>query len=136
DYVQLCTETGLLGFGLLAWFFWQGGKRLYHRLWTVSSRAAPVFAALVTALGIMAFHELFDFNLQIPANAFLFTLLFALALRLTKSQVSSSKSQVSSWLRVPIVLGVGVIASILCLFALRQTSLSYPYDVKDPESPL
>jgi len=136
DYLQVLAETGLLGFALLVWFFWQGGRRLYHGLWTASPGAFPVVAALVAALGIMAFHEFFDFNLQIPANAFLFTLLFALPLRLTKSQVSSSKSQVSSWLRVPIVLGVGVIASILCLFALRQTSLSYPYDVKDPESPL
>lgn len=157
DYLQVLAETGLLGFALLAWFFWQGGRRLYHGLWTASPGAFPLMAALVAALGVMAFHEFFDFNLQIPANAFLFTLLFALALRLTeagvsslksqvsspefrvpslKSQVSSSKFQVPSRFRVPIAVGVGVIASGLCFFALRQTGFPYPYNLQEPASPL
>ena len=143
DYLQLLAETGLLGFALLAWFFWQGGRRLYRGLWTASPATFPVLAALMAALGVMAFHEFFDFNLQIPANAFLFTLLFGLALRLAetgvqgpKSKVQSPRSKVQGRFRVPIAVGVGVIALTLCLLALRQGGPPYPYNIKDPDSPV
>jgi tetratricopeptide (TPR) repeat protein len=107
-----------------------------------------VLAALVAALGIMAFHEFFDFNLQIPANAFLFALFLGLALRLTgggvssfksqvpslKSQVSSPKSQVRSRFQVVVAVGIGVAATALCLLALRQQGLPYPYNLQEPAS--
>src|SRR5262249_16557080 len=133
DYVQVLAEVGLLGFGLLFWFFWQEGSRLYRGLKTVSPGALPVLAALVAALGTMVFHELFDFNLQLPANAFLFTLLFALALRLTGINVQPSTVDGQRRFQVLVVSGVGVVALTLCLLALRQEGPPYPYNIEDPD---
>jgi hypothetical protein len=41
DYVQSATETGLLGFGLLAWFFVLTGRRIYQRLSIPHSSLQP-----------------------------------------------------------------------------------------------
>lgn len=85
DYVQLLVEGGLVGAGLLAWFFIQVGRKLKAKLPLAMEESAPFYAALVAALAAMAFHEGVDFNLQIPANALLFTVLLASALRLAVS---------------------------------------------------
>jgi len=79
DYVQMLTDTGIVG-ALLA-----GSLPLMALVAAVlaqSRRRDPLargmgFAAVmgITAIGI---HSAFDFNLQIPANAFLFMLLLAL----------------------------------------------------------
>lgn len=80
DYVQMLTDTGLIGVLLV------GSLPLMALVAAVlaqSRRHDPLargmgFAAVmgITALGI---HSSVDFNLQIPANAFLFMLLLALA---------------------------------------------------------
>jgi O-antigen ligase/tetratricopeptide (TPR) repeat protein len=96
DYLELLAEVGIIGFALLAWFFWQTGRWLLRGLNALSAKTLPVFAALLAALGIMTFHEFFDFNLQIPANAFLFTLFLGIALRMTGSAVRSAEFRVQS----------------------------------------
>ena len=85
DYVELLAETGVIGFGLLAFFFWRCGKMLLSDAGRIPAKFFSVYAALLSALVTMVVHELFDFNLQVPANAFLFTLILALALRLKSS---------------------------------------------------
>jgi len=73
DYVQLLTETGLLGFGVMAWFlllFYRHGVRKIGA-WTSSVTSAVSLACLLGCTGILV-HSFFDFNLQIPANAALF----------------------------------------------------------------
>jgi len=145
DYVEFLAEMGVIGFGLLAWFFWQGGQILVRGLKTVPPRAVPLFAALVAALGSMAFHEFFDFNLQIPANAFLFTLLFALALRLAVNATAATTQPRDDIIDATnarnarnaidaTTFAIGVIALVLCVLALRQESLPYPHRVKEPTS--
>jgi tetratricopeptide (TPR) repeat protein len=146
DYLELLAEAGIVGFGLLAWFFYQAGSGIVRGLRLLPARASPVFAAFISALGMMAFHEFFDFNLQIPANAFLFTLFFALALRMTWFPVASRlpKFAVFQHSRLPafqrfsvlvfLPISVGVIAFILLTLALIQEMIPYPYNLKEPTS--
>jgi O-antigen ligase len=138
DYVEFLAETGAIGFAFLGWFFYQGGRSLFRELKIVSPKARPVITAMFAALGVMSFHELFDFSLQIPANAFLFTLLFALALRMAISprnspffsvpvfQPSASKGQrpevggqrsVSSFRSSVLPLAIGSFAVVLVVCA-------------------
>ena len=148
DYLELFAETGFVGFGLLAWFFWQVGRRLLRALKTLSPKALPLFVALLSALGIMAFHEFFDFNLQIPANAFLFTLFLGIALRLARDAEmrrhrdaetisASSPYRLTSAARPPVsrcAVGTGVVAFILLILAFKQEGLPYPYNLQEPTS--
>ena len=70
----------MLGFGLMLWFL----IRLYQyglptsRRWEFQWDGAVSLAALLGCTGIL-FHSFVDFNLQIPANAALFYVLFGLA---------------------------------------------------------
>ncbi|MDD5595520.1 MAG: O-antigen ligase family protein, partial [Candidatus Omnitrophica bacterium] len=78
DLLQLISETGILGTGLILWFFWLFFKNIFQ-IWLF--RHHP-FAKGITLGGVCAIfsillHSFFDFNLQIPANSFLFTVLMA-----------------------------------------------------------
>lgn len=81
DFVQLLTETGLLGFAVglffLAVVFRRGFRQLRRSDYT-SWRTAALAASLGGIVGIVI-HSLFDFNLQIPANAMLFYVLCGIA---------------------------------------------------------
>ncbi len=138
DYLELLSETGIIGFGFLAWFFYRCAKILFRSPRLLSRKVLPLFAALLSALGVMAFHEFFDFNLQIPANAFLFTLFFALALRMTMSAASSQPSNLpasrSSSPRVFVPAAIAVVAFALLVFSLNQEIVPYPYNLKEPFS--
>ncbi len=92
DYLEVLAETGFIGFGLLAMFFFIAGKRLVRGLRKSSRKYLPLIAAILAALGGMALHEWLDFSLQIPANAFLFTVLVALGMRLAKSREQGARS--------------------------------------------
>jgi putative inorganic carbon (HCO3(-)) transporter len=79
DYMQLATETGLPGLALL------GAIVLASFLAAVlaqSRRRDPlargVAFGVVMGITALAIHSTVDFNLQIPANAFVFTVLLAL----------------------------------------------------------
>jgi O-antigen ligase len=80
DYLQLLVETGLAGFSIAIWFlvlvFRQASGKLKN--WTETATGALTVAALLGCVGILV-HSLFDFNLQIPANAALFYVLCAIA---------------------------------------------------------
>jgi predicted Zn-dependent protease len=102
---------------------------------------------LVAALAVMTFHEFFDFNLQIPANAFLFTLLLAIGVRLTAdAQSAKSKAPTAEVRRqkseVRIVrfalsslpLALCAVSALLIVASLRQDMVPYPYGLKVPAS--
>ena len=138
DYLQLLAETGVVGFILLAWFFFRQGKLLIRAVKNTSPRLLPLMAGIVAALGTMAFHEFFDFNLQIPANAFLFTLLFAVGLRMARSaqqigrsDESSYRTSKSAWRKFASPLTpfiAAVFAVVLAICALTQEQIPYPYN--------
>jgi O-antigen ligase len=80
DYLQLLVETGIIGFGIAIWFLVQVFRGAFSKLkdWTENSTGALTVAALLGCVGILV-HSLFDFNLQIPANAALFYVLCGIA---------------------------------------------------------
>lgn len=77
DYLQAVADCGLVGGGLVVWFI----TLLFNRV----RRAAQSGDALMRAMAIggggglfaLLVHSLFDFNLQLPANALLFLLIAA-----------------------------------------------------------
>lgn len=80
DYVQLTTETGVIGLGLLGLVvlstFAISLRTLYERRDPLCRGIA--FGATMGIIAIMI-HSWVDFNLQIPANAFTFVVLLASA---------------------------------------------------------
>jgi O-antigen ligase len=80
DYLQLLTETGIAGFGLMLWFlvvlYRTGARKIAN--WTSSVTGSLTLACMLGVSGILV-HSFFDFNLQIPANAAIFYVLCALA---------------------------------------------------------
>ena len=57
--------------------------RLVRRIGSVAPDARALYLALLAALAVMTFHESVDFPLHTPANAVLFVVLLATALRLS-----------------------------------------------------
>jgi O-antigen ligase len=80
DYLQLLTETGVVGFAVMMWFvvalYRTAIRKISH--WTSSVSGSLTLACLLGITGILV-HSCFDFNLQIPANAALFYVLCSLA---------------------------------------------------------
>jgi len=80
DYLQLLVEMGLLGFATMLWFLltvYRGAIKKI-RNWTADISGATALACVLGLSGILV-HSVFDFNLQIPANAALFYVLCTIA---------------------------------------------------------
>jgi len=122
DYVQGLAETGVIGMGLLTWFFVVIAIRLLRGLRVVSLPLLPLYAGLVAALLVMTFHEGFDFSLQIPANAVLFTVILAVGLRMSIGSVQEGASPLTLRWQTPLACGGGGVAVVLCIVALTQTT--------------
>jgi len=81
DYLQVLTETGVLGFATVIWFVVMLYRRGLRRLGRESQLSLALrLAALAACTGILA-HSFVDFNLHIPANAAWFFVMCALATR-------------------------------------------------------
>ena len=80
DYLQLLSEMGLLGFGMMIWFLAVLFKNARRKIadWTSDVTSAVTLACVLGVIGILV-HSFFDFNLQIPANAAFFYVLCTLA---------------------------------------------------------
>lgn len=80
DYLQLLCEMGLLGFATMVWFLIVLYRRALRKIdnWMSDVSGAVTLACTLGITGILV-HSLFDFNLQIPANAALFYVLCTLA---------------------------------------------------------
>jgi O-antigen ligase len=80
DYLQLLTETGILGFGVMLWFLVALYRTAIRKIsnWPSSVSGSLTLVCLLGITGILV-HSFVDFNLQIPANAALFYVLCSLA---------------------------------------------------------
>ena len=72
-----------------------------------------LIAGIIAALAAMAFHEGFDFSLQIPANALLFATLIAVGLRMVGSRDSDLGAKSSRRWQTPLAVSVGILAVVL-----------------------
>lgn len=120
DYLQCLAETGVLGFGLLGWFFCGVAAHIRRGVFTLDATRVPVTAGIMAALGGMAVHASGDFSLQIPANAMLFTALVALGLRMVEFPAGLANRTRSFLPRSVLSIGVGMLACGLCVTALQQ----------------
>ena len=77
DYLQILTDTGLIGAGLAAWFVVAlliSVRRALHLRNAFGGALAIGWSAAVVALAV---HSFFDFNLQLPAIALIFLIVAA-----------------------------------------------------------
>ncbi len=85
DFLQLASETGLVGIGILFILFIFLLMKAIVGIRSLSSgepRRYIAIGAMVGILGLML-HSLVERNIQVPANAFLYTFLWATVLQIT-----------------------------------------------------
>jgi len=80
DYLQLLSEMGVLGFGVMIWFLVVLYRSALPKIdnWMSDVSSAVTLACTLGFTGMLV-HSLLDFNLQIPANAALFYVLCTIA---------------------------------------------------------
>lgn len=80
DYLQLLAELGVLGFITMVWFQFVMYRTALKKIgnWTSEVTGSLSLACILGCTGILV-HSLFDFNLQIPANAAIFYVFCTLA---------------------------------------------------------
>jgi tetratricopeptide (TPR) repeat protein len=135
DYAQLLAETGILGFALVAWFFFAIGRRLYYAIGKSNGPVSPSLAAICAGLAVITVHEFVDFSLHTPANAVLLTVLLALACRIAMRSNSDRQTAFSPDLSRRLGAGsTSAFAVVMMICALRQEKIPYPYNVSKPET--
>src|SRR5579885_694758 len=135
DYVEVAAESGIVGMVLLGWLCWKIGQYLYNGRHFIPTRHWALFAALLPAAAIMGFHETLDFCMQIPANAVLFVVLLALAIRLVRTfggAPSGPPPGALAAVGVPAAIGIAAITGLIGVAYQRETV--YPNDVPYPAS--
>jgi O-antigen ligase len=85
DFLQLLSEVGLIGAGLLLLVFVFLFLRAVSRIRSFQLGDSKKYIAIGGMVGILAlmFHSLVERNIQVPSNAFLYTFLWALVLRIS-----------------------------------------------------
>jgi putative inorganic carbon (hco3(-)) transporter len=97
DFLQLASEVGLLGIGLLLvtflFLFFKGVSRIRSMSYGEPGRYIGI-GGLVGILALM-FHSLVERNIQIPSNAFLYTMLWAMVLRISIGGVNKPNNLIT-----------------------------------------
>jgi putative inorganic carbon (HCO3(-)) transporter len=96
DFLQLASEVGLSGIGLLLILFLFLSYKAVFGIRLLTHRDPGRYIAMGALAGILAlmFHSLVERNIQVPSNAFLYTILWAIVLRITeKGTISKSAYQ-------------------------------------------
>jgi O-antigen ligase len=83
DFLQLASEVGLIGIGILFVLFVLLFFKAISGIRSFSDSESQRYIKIGGLVGILAlmFHSLVERNLQIPSNAFLYTFLWALVLK-------------------------------------------------------
>ncbi len=84
DWLQLASEVGFLGTGVLLVLFIYLFYKAVSKIRSLSYEEPERYIGIGGLVGILAlmFHSLVERNIQVPANAFLYTLLWAIVLRI------------------------------------------------------
>jgi O-antigen ligase/Tfp pilus assembly protein PilF len=130
DYVQLLAEMGLLGFCAFIALLVSVGRQVGSGFTRVNRIRAPVVAAMLGGIAAIGVHEFVDFSFRIPANAVLFAVLVALAVRMCAGGGSAPAldEQVQATnLLWPLCAAVGFL--VLSAGAILQRARAYPDDV-------
>jgi O-antigen ligase len=95
DFLQLISEVGILGTGFLAILFFFLLFKAISGIRALSDREPARYLAIGGLVGILALmlHSMVEQNIQNPANAFLYTMLWAIVLRM--SQVKKKRAEMS-----------------------------------------
>ena len=135
DYIQWIAETGLIGAVFLLWFAWAVVRELRSRRSSLAPLAVPVFAAIIAGLVSMCVIESFDFDLRIPALAFLFAVMIGLAIRLTSRYGGGAEAiQMRPSAALSLAACASVAAIVLFVGALAQSGIVYPRNLVMPRS--
>jgi O-antigen ligase len=123
DYAQLLAETGLLGGAIVAGPAWVLGKRFWR-----FRKERPAANRLVDAGAWAAFagasaHSVFDWNMHVPANAFLACIVFGLCLTSVTQAKGSTNIPRPRWLG-PATTTVFVMACLLTLPFLARAAFT------------
>jgi O-antigen ligase len=102
DFLQLASDVGLVGLGLLLAVFVYLMTRAVKKIRALPEGEPRRYIAIGGMVGILAimFHSLVERNLQVPANAFLYTVLWAIVLTTTCRTESAERSAIvykDSW---------------------------------------
>jgi len=93
DFLQLISEAGLIGIGLLLFVFAFLFFRAVLTIRSLHSRDSKKYIGIGGMVGMLAlmFHSLVERNIQIPANAFLYTFLWAVVLRISTKETRETR---------------------------------------------
>jgi O-antigen ligase len=88
DFLQLLSEVGLIGIGLLLILFLFLFFKVVSGIRSLSQRDSQKYIGMGGIVGILAlmFHSLVERNIQIPANAFLYTFIWAAVLKISTKE--------------------------------------------------
>ena len=91
DFIQLASEVGLVGIGLLAVAFLFLLYKAFSGIRKLSPEDSRRYIGIGGLVGTLALliHSMVERNIQIPANAFLFTFILALVLKISTKKTES-----------------------------------------------
>lgn len=114
EYAQILAETGLVGAAIVAWMIVLLGRRCFRFCRDASGDYRLLNAGPWAAVAGMAAHSAFDWNLHLPANAYLACLVAGLAY---SSVPPAATSRDGLWCLVPEWLPRSMLATA-CVAAL------------------
>jgi len=97
DFLQLASEVGIVGIGLLLILFLFFFYKAISEIRLLSHRESGRYIAIGGLVGILAlmFHSFVEKNIQVPSNAFLYTILWAIVLRISLGGVNRSNHSIT-----------------------------------------